>query len=559
METKNMKLGDLLIQAGLISKEQLEGILQKQISTNKKLGELIVEDGLASDEEIIQLLGYQLSIPSLDLNKHYIDPEIPKLLSENLARRYVVLPVGIQKDSISVAMADPLNIIAIDDISIATGFNVLPIIAKPKDILTAIDLYYGKQRAEKVIAEFKNEFFTDTLDEIDPEELNNINSAPVVKLVNSIISQAVKMRASDIHIEPFENILRVRYRIDGELQEIVSPTKAAHSALITRIKIMGKMDIAEKRIPQDGRIETDIDGREIDMRISSLPTVYGEKIVIRLLDRSNFLTNKSSLGMTDKNMEAYDKIIMSPNGIILVTGPTGSGKSTTLYATLKELNKDNINIITVEDPVEYKLNGINQVQINPKAGLTFANGLRSILRQDPDIIMIGEIRDGETAEIAVRAAITGHLVLSTVHTNDAPSTLTRLIDMGVEPYLVSSSLVGVISQRLVRRICNNCREPYELEDRESEFFYKNTTEIVYHGKGCELCNNTGYKGRIAVHEVMPITKEIRAMINNRNSVDDIRDLAYKTGTDSLKDNCRKLVLEGITTVEEMIKISYNLE
>jgi type IV pilus assembly protein PilB len=559
METKNMKLGDLLIQAGLISKEQLEVILQKQISTNKKLGELIVEDGLASDEEIIQLLGYQLSIPSLDLNKHYIDPEIPKLLSENLARRYVVLPVGIQRDSISVAMADPLNIIAIDDISIATGFSVLPIIAKPKDILTAIDLYYGKQRAEKVIAEFKNEFFTNTLDEIDPEELNNINSAPVVKLVNSIISQAVKMRASDIHIEPFENILRVRYRIDGELQEIVSPTKAAHSALITRIKIMGKMDIAEKRIPQDGRIETDIDGREIDMRISSLPTVYGEKIVIRLLDRSNFLTNKSSLGMTEKNMESYDKIIMSPNGIILVTGPTGSGKSTTLYATLKELNKDNINIITVEDPVEYKLNGINQVQINPKAGLTFANGLRSILRQDPDIIMIGEIRDGETAEIAVRAAITGHLVLSTVHTNDAPSTLTRLIDMGVEPYLVSSSLVGVISQRLVRRICNNCREPYELDDRESEFFHRNTSETVYHGKGCELCNNTGYKGRIAVHEVMPITKEIRAMINNRNSVDDIRDLAYKTGTDSLKDNCRRLVLEGITTVEEMIKISYNLE
>ncbi|MDF2531365.1 MAG: type secretion system protein GspE [Clostridia bacterium] len=559
MEARNMKLGNILVQAGLINTEQLDAVLKNQTNKNKKLGELVVEAGYVSDEEIVQLLEYQLGIPSMDLNKFYVDPEIPKVLNENLARKYIVLPVGIQKDSITVAMADPLNIIALDDIAIATGFSVLPVIAKPKDILTAIDLHYGKQRAEKVIEEFKNEFFADTLDEIDPEELNNINSAPVVKLVNSIISQAVKMRASDIHIEPFESILRVRYRIDGELQEIVSPSKAAHSALVTRIKIMGKMDIAEKRVPQDGRIETDIDGREIDMRISSLPTVYGEKIVIRLLDRSNFLTNKSNLGMTPKNMEAYDKIIMNPNGIILVTGPTGSGKSTTLYATLKELNKDNINIITVEDPVEYKLNGINQVQVNPKAGLTFANGLRSILRQDPDIIMIGEIRDGETAEIAVRAAITGHLVLSTVHTNDAPSTLTRLIDMGVEPYLVSSSLVGVISQRLVRRICNNCREPYELDDREAEFFGKQPHDIVYHGKGCELCNKTGYKGRIAVHEVMPITKEIRAMINNRKSVDDIRDLAYKTGTDSLKANCRKLVLEGITTVEEMIKISYNLE
>jgi type IV pilus assembly protein PilB len=559
MNTRNLKLGEILIQAGLINTEQLAFMLKKQTSSNKRLGELLVEEGLVSDEEIIQVLELQLGIPSLDLNKYYVDPAIPKLINESLARRYVVLPVAMQKDSITVVMADPLNIIAIDDIAIATGFNVQPVIAKTKDILTAIDLHYGKQRAEKVIEEFKNEFFADTLDEIDPEELNNINSAPVVKLVNSIISQAVKMRASDIHVEPFENILRIRYRIDGELQEIVSPTKSAHSALITRIKIMGKMDIAEKRIPQDGRIETEIDGREIDMRISSLPTVYGEKIVIRLLDRGNFLTSKSNLGMTEKNMKEYNDIIMSPNGIILVTGPTGSGKSTTLYATLKELNKDNINIITVEDPVEYKLKGINQVQINPKAGLNFANGLRSILRQDPDIIMIGEIRDAETAEIAVRAAITGHLVLSTVHTNDAPSTLTRLVDMGIEPYLVSSSLVGVISQRLVRRICNNCREPYEMDEREKAFIAKQPEEKVYHGKGCEICNRTGYKGRIAVHEVMPVTKEIRAMINNRRNVDDIRDYAYSTGTDSLKVNCRRLVMEGITTVDEMIKISYNLE
>lgn len=548
-----------MVQAGLLSRDQLSPILQQQSNTGKKIGELVVEQGLVSEDQMLEVLEQQLGIPRLDLSKHYIDPEVPRLINETLARRYTLLPVKRTEDSVTVAMVDPLNIFAIDDITIATKLRVEPVIARPKDIQNAIDLHYGKQRAEKVIEEFKNEFFANTLDEIDPEELNNINSAPVVKLVNSIISQAAKMRASDIHIEPFESILRIRYRIDGELQEIVSPSRAAHSALVTRIKIMGKMDIAEKRIPQDGRVETDIDGREIDLRISSLPTVYGEKVVIRLLDRSNFLTSKSNLGMTEKNMELYNKIIMNPNGIILVTGPTGSGKSTTLYATLKELNKDNINIITVEDPVEYKLNGINQVQVNPKAGLTFANGLRSILRQDPDIIMIGEIRDSETAEIAVRAAITGHLVLSTVHTNDAPSTLTRLVDMGIEPYLVSNSLVGVISQRLVRKICANCKEPYFMDEREAEFFGLHSDQIVYRGAGCDLCNHTGYKGRMAVHEVMPVTKEIRAMINNRKSVDDIRDLAYSSGVDSLKENCKRLVLEGKTTVEEMIKISYNLE
>jgi type IV pilus assembly protein PilB len=533
--------------------------LQSQKSTGKKLGELFIESGMVSEDQIIDALEFQLGIARLDLRKYYIDPEIPKLINEKIARKYLLIPVKQHENNLTVAMSDPLNIFALDDLGIATGMNIAPVIAKSKDILSAIDIYYGKQRAEKVIEEFKNEFLAENINEIDPEELRNINSAPVVKLVNSIIGQATKMKASDIHIEPYENILRVRYRIDGELQEIMTPSKAAHSALITRIKIMGKMDIAEKRIPQDGRVETEIDGKEIDMRISSLPTVYGEKIVIRLLDRSSFMTTKGNLGMTPKNMEMYNKIIMNPNGIILVTGPTGSGKSTTLYATLIELNKENRNIITVEDPVEYKMHGVNQVQVNLKAGLTFANGLRSILRQDPDIIMIGEIRDSETAEIAVRAAITGHLVLSTVHTNDAASTLTRLVDMGIEPYLVSNSLVGVISQRLVRKICKNCKEPYQLNDNEAEFFPHINGETIYHGKGCNLCNHTGYKGRIAVHEVMRVTKEIREMINNGKSVDNIRDLAYRTGTDSLKDNCRILVLEGITTVEEMIKISYNLD
>lgn len=559
MITKNKRLGDLLVDSGLINQEQLNYALQRQKATGKKLGELLIEEGIIQEKQIIEVLEFQLGIPHMDLDKYYIDPDIPRLINENLARRHSLIPIRKDRDKLIVAMSDPLNIFARDDVKIATGLEVEPVIATRNDIVNAIEQYYGRQRAEQAIEEFKKQYNFENINELDDETLNDINNAPVVRLINTIIGQAVKQRASDIHIEPFESNIRVRYRIDGELQEIMTPAKSAHSAIVTRIKIMGKMDIAEKRIPQDGRVETCIDGRDIDLRISVLPTVYGEKIVIRLLDRSNFLATKTQLGFTKYNMELFDQLIRNPNGIILVTGPTGSGKSTTLYAILKELNKKSSNIITVEDPVEYKMDGVNQVQVNLKAGLTFANGLRSILRQDPDIIMIGEIRDSETAEIAIRAAITGHLVLSTMHTNDAPSTVSRLVDMGIEPYLVSSSVVGIIAQRLVRRICDNCKTTVDISSFEKKMMGIEEDIKVHRGTGCGVCNDTGYKGRIAVHEIMLVNRNIRELINNRASIDDIRRAAINQGTITLKENCKQLIMDGITTVDELVKVAYSLE
>ena len=559
MIMKSKRLGDILVDSGLVSTQQLERILKLQKTENKKAGELFIQEGMVTEQQIIDVLGQQMGISSINLENYYIDPEIPRMINENLARRHVLLPVKKENGKLVVAMADPLNIFARDDVLIATGLEVEPMITTSKNILSAIDQYYGKQRAEKAAEEFKKQYDEDAIIGIGEAILDDVNSAPVVKLINTIVSQAVKMRASDIHIEPFEDVIRIRFRVDGELQEVMTPSKAAHSAIVTRIKIMGKMDIAEKRLPQDGRVETSFDGRDIDMRISSLPTVYGEKVVIRILDRSNFLAAKSELGFSENNLRLYDKIMLNPNGIIIVTGPTGSGKSTTLYSMLRGINKVNTNIITVEDPVEYKMNGINQVQVNVKAGLTFASGLRSILRQDPDIIMIGEIRDTETAEIAVRAAITGHLVLSTMHTNDAPSTVTRLVDMGIEPYLVSSALVGVVSQRLVRKICDYCKTEYHPDDREQKLLGVDEHTTIYRGSGCQYCNNTGYKGRTAIHEVLPISKDIRAMINQGASIDEIRMMAQKNGTTTLKDNCLSLVFAGVTTVDEMLRITYTID
>lgn len=557
---KNRKrLGDLLIEAGIITTEQLSEALSIQKSTGEKLGEVLTNSGFVTEKQMIEVLEFQLGIPHMNLEKHYIDPEIPNLIKEDLARRHLLMPVSKKGNILWVAMSDPLNIFAIDDVKIATGLKVETIISSKRDIENAIDEYYGKQDAEKAIEDFKKQYEIDDIDTLDDEVLNEINNAPVVRLVNSIIKQAVKSKASDIHIEPFENTIRVRFRIDGDMQEIMTPAKSAHSAIVTRIKIMAKMNIAERRLPQDGRVETSIDGREIDLRISSLPTVYGEKIVIRLLDRSSFLISKSQLGFTKHNLGLLENIMQNPNGIILVTGPTGSGKTTTLYTLLRELNRIDRNIITVEDPVEYRLNGINQVAVNVKAGLTFANALRSILRQDPDIIMIGEIRDGETAKIAVRAAITGHLVLSTMHTNDTAATVARLTDMGVEPYLVSSSVVGVVAQRLVRRICNDCKQKYTPNEMEKKTVGVIEDIEIYRGRGCTNCNNTGYKGRIAIHEVMPIVKELRMKIDRRENADKLRETARRHGTSSLRDNCRELVLEGMTTIEELLRVTCSLE
>ncbi|OGO77570.1 MAG: type II secretion system protein GspE [Clostridiales bacterium GWB2_37_7] len=559
MINRNKRLGDLLVDAGLLTDEQLKNALDKQKATGKKLGEILIDDSIISESDMIRVLELQLGIAYMDISKISIDPEIPKLINENLARRHNLIPIKKENNRLIVAMADPLNIFARDDVSIATGLEVEPVTSSRLAIISAIEQYYGKQRAEKAIEEFKRQYDISSINELMEENINETDSAPVVRLINSIISQAVKLKASDIHVEPAETKIRIRFRIDGELQEVMNPEKSALSAIITRIKIMGKMDIAEKRIPQDGRIELTVDNKEIDMRISSIPTVFGEKIVIRLLDRENFLTSKKGLGFSETNMALLDKLIKFPNGIILVTGPTGSGKSTTLYALLKELNKSKTNIITIEDPVEYRLDGINQVQVNTKAGMTFASGLRSILRQDPDIIMVGEIRDAETAQIAVRASITGHLVLSTMHTNDAASTVARLVDMGIEPYLVSASVVGVIAQRLVRKICNQCKTTLAVSSLEKELLHQNDDFSIYKGRGCSACNGTGYKGRTAIHEIMPVDRDIRTLIEKRASIDVIRTAAAASGTISLRESCKQLVLQGITTIEEMIRVTYSLD
>lgn len=561
MKYKNFKLGELLLDYGKISKEQLKDALDKQKSSNKKIGEILVEDGYVTDNDIVEVLEFQLGFPHVDLNKYNINPEIVFMIPENIARRYELIAIDKKDKFLYVAMADPLDIFAVDDLKIYTDYEIQPVISTRESILKSIDKFYREKSTEMFLKEFTEsyDYDYDNIEKFNDEELLEVTNSPVVKLINSTIQQAVEMRASDIHIEPLSDDIRIRFRIDGDLQEIMRLSKSTLSPLVTRIKIMGQMDIAEKRIPQDGRVETKINDKEIDMRISTIPTVHGEKIVLRLLDRNNFLFTKSELGFSDKNFESFNKLLQQPYGMILVTGPTGSGKTTTLYAILKELNRIEKNIITIEDPVEYKLEGINQIQINPKAGLTFASGLRSILRQDPDIIMVGEIRDSETAKIAIRAAITGHLVLSTLHTNDSSSSIIRLIDMGVEPYLVSSAVIGVISQRLVKKLCPNCRIAYKASYSEKLLLGINPKENItlYKSKGCNACNN-GYMGRTAIHEIMIINEELRRLINEEKSSDELRTCAINSGMTTIMDNSAKLVLQGVTSLEEVLKASFTL-
>lgn len=558
MPRQKLRLGDLLVENGLITEEELMASLAAQKTTGLKLGEQLIEDNAITEEKILEVLEFQLGIPHINLNKFIVDPKAPKLIPESLASKHTAIPVAMKRGKLMVAMSDPLDMIAIDDLRITTGMEIEVAISAKGDVQRAINRYYdASDAAEKAVEEFKaqHQFFQDE-EELEDDDVTN---APMVRLVNTIISQAVKLKASDIHIEPFEKHVRIRYRVDGELREVMTPAKATHSALVTRIKIMGKMDISERRIPQDGRIETIIDNNFIDMRISVLPTVYGEKVVIRLLDRSGIVVDKKELGFTDYNLERFDKIIKSPEGLILVTGPTGSGKTTTLYAVLKELNQIEKNIITVEDPVEYRLDGVNQVQVNTKAGLTFASGLRSILRQDPDIVMVGEIRDTETAEIAIRAAITGHVVLSTVHTNDTASTVSRLVDMGIENYMVSSAVVGVVAQRLVKMVCPKCGDHHESTEEEMKILKIQEPVSVRKGKGCNACNHTGYLGRTAIHEIMHIDREIRSMVNRNAGVDELQDHAIKRGMKTLQESAKDLVLAGVTTVEEMVKVTYQME
>lgn len=559
MNGKNKKLGDILVENMLITQEQLMSALALQKNTNKKLGRVLIDEGYVDEEQIIKILELQLGITHVKLDTYTIESSAPFLINERLARKHNLIPIRLDRNKIIVAMSDPLNIFAIDDVKVATGYEVEPVISSFKEVENAINQYYQKINAQKALEEFSENYSLDYVTEEDDELSEKIANAPVVKLVQAIIAQAIKLKASDIHIEPGEDKVRVRYRLDGELTEGIAPGRSSHAAIVTRIKIMGRMDIAEKRVPQDGRVEMELDGKQIDMRISSLPTVHGEKIVIRLLDRSGEVMSKEQLGFTAQNMAVFNKIIKNPHGIILVTGPTGSGKTTSLYAALSELNTVDKNIITIEDPVEYRLEGVNQSQVNVKAGLTFANGLRSVLRQDPDIIMVGEIRDPETAQIAVRAAITGHLVLSTVHTNDTGSTIARLVDMGIEPYLLSSSLVGIIAQRLVRKICTNCKTPYPANQLEAEALSIPEGTTLFRGEGCNLCNQTGHNGRMAIHELLPITKKIREAIETRQSTDVIKETAIQQGMTTLRDNCVQLALQGIITTDELFRLTYNVE
>lgn len=557
---KTAKLGDILLNMEEITQEQLKDALSSQYTSGKKLGELLVEKGYITEAKIMVALSQQFGLEIVNLDNYIISVDATKFISEKLAKRTNSIPLRVWSDKLLVAVNDPLNIFDIEDIEMESGKKAEIVLATKIQINSAIEKYMGRRSAEKAVEDFNKENIVNADIEMSEEEADlNVNNSPVVRLINSLIKQALKMGASDIHIEPFENRIRVRVRIDGDLQEILTPSKHSESAIITRVKIIAGMNIAEKRLPQDGRIEMKIDDSVIDLRISVLPTVYGEKIVMRLLDRGNFLKTKKELGFTQGNMEIFDSILEAPNGVILVTGPTGSGKTTTLYAALNELNKINKNIITVEDPVEYKIEGINQVQVNTKSGLHFATGLRSILRQDPDIIMVGEIRDEETAEIAVRAAITGHVVLSTIHTNDAPSTIMRLQDMGIKPFLLAASLRGIIAQRLVKKICTNCKTEYQASEFEKKLLEVSGDLVLHKGKGCPKCYNTGYSGRIAIHEILKVGKNVREAITSGKSIDEITRAAEKEGMKTLKDNCKELVLSGVTTIEEYSQVVYRLD
>ena len=529
------RLGDILIESGFLTAAELAEALSVQKESGRRLGEVITEMGLMSEFDILRAVSSQYSYPIIDLSSIDVDSKATALLDEKFCEENVVVPIGFNDDKLVVAIDDPLNILVQDDLQFRTGYEIDLMLATRTGIMDTIHATYGRESAQQAAQELNADLAGEELEGLSDEISEAVNSAPVVKLVNSMIDMAIRQGSSDIHIEPMEDRIRVRIRIDGVMQEVMSSPINAKDAIITRIKILGGMNIAEKRIPQDGRIQTEINGEKVDMRVSILPCITGEKTVIRILAKNDGNLNRKYLGISDHNNELIDKIIKVPQGICLISGPTGSGKTTTLYTLLAEKNTPETNIITVEDPVEIRIPGLNQVQVNAKAGMTFASGLRSILRQDPDIILVGEIRDGETAEIAMRAAITGHLVFSTIHTNDAVSSINRLIDMGLEPYMVSSALVGVVAQRLVRRICTECRKPYDPDEYEMEKLKLEPGQKLYRGEGCPECNGSGYKGRIAIHEVVVITKGMKVLLEKRASEEEMKQLAIKEGTYMLVD------------------------
>lgn len=549
MAVVRRRLGDILIELGILTETDLQETLNSKPS-DQKLGDALLQRGIITERQLIETLEVQLGIPFVSLFRYPFDPKLFNVVPKDFAKRKLLVPLKTVGDRLFIAMNDPTDFITIDDLRLTTGFHIEPAIASKEDIVKTIAKYYDEESYDELLED---------LPQTAEEQQNDLDDsdAPIVRLVNQLLSNAVSQKASDIHLDPQENRVLVRYRIDGTLRTERTLPKSMQQMITARIKILSNLDITENRIPQDGRIKTTVDFRAIDLRVSSLPTVFGEKIVMRILDLSQNLTDISKLGFSELNMQRFMREIAKPNGIVLISGPTGSGKSSTLYAALNKLNSEEVNVITVEDPVEYQLEGINQIQVNTNVGLTFAAGLRSILRQDPDIVMVGEIRDKETADISIRASLTGHLVLSTIHTNDSIASITRLMDMGIEPFLVTASLNAVIAQRLIRRVCRDCKEMQPATVREIEIAAKRgiALESIARGKGCPACNMSGYKGRMAIHEVLVVDEDIKDIINRGGSAAEIREIAIKNKTIFLIDDGLLKVKEGMTTTEEVLRVA----
>ena len=567
-----MQLGRLLVNAGLISEDQLSKALEEQKKTAEKIGSILIKLDYIDEDTLLKFLSKQFRVPSISIEPQDADPEVVKLIPPDMANRYEVFPIRRKGRTLILGMVNPGDITAIDAIKFATGLEVEPVVIAHSKMKALLEKFYKvtkeirsvsdvEEPEEEEFFDFEDDADVEVEEEEEEEDLSSASSRPVIKLVNYLISNAVRRKASDIHIEPFEKVLRVRYRIDGVLQQVAEPPYSLKNAIVSRIKIMtGTMDVAERRVPQDGRIRIKVDGKPIDLRVSIIPTIYGEKVVMRILDKSSLMLDMTQLGFEPDNLQKFIEAIEKPFGLVLVTGPTGSGKSTTLYSALARLNKPEIQILTVEDPVEYNIKGINQVQVNEEIGFDFSMALRAFLRQSPNVILVGEIRDSETASIAIRAALTGHLVLSTIHTNDAPSTVNRLIDMGIEPFLVASSLNLIQAQRLMRKVCPKCKEPYEPEEKllreagiDPEMLKGGT--LYKRGKGCQLCGFTGYKGRIAITEVMPISPQLRDMILKGATSDELRETARKEGMRTLREDAIIKLKKGITTVEEVLRVT----
>ncbi len=562
--TQSVKLGQLLIEKGYLNQQQLEETLTRQKTTHKKLGEQLVDDKIVDPTDVLDCLSKRLGLPAVQLRPGLVDPQIVDVIDKELAEKHLIIPMFKVENTLTVAMAEPQALLVVDDLQRSTGLKIQPVLALENNIKENIKKYYAQNvKIDSFVASLQEA----NVEVVEKQAIDNdvvvdlseiADGSPVVNLVNMTILQAVKEGASDIHIEPDKHCVHIRYRIDGMLHDLMSPPKEWHAAIISRIKVIGQMDIAEKRVPQEGRIHIVAEAREIDLRISSMPTILGEKIVMRILDKSNLHLDLDKLGYEPAMVMALKRMMAKPYGLFLVTGPTGSGKTTTLYSALDLLRGNEKNIITIEDPVEYQLELINQIQVNEAVGLTFARTLRSVLRQDPDIIMVGEIRDEETAKVSIQAALTGHLVLSTLHTNDSPGAVTRLLNMGIEPYLLASSLVGVVAQRLLRTICPKCKVTYFPEEAVlDEIGWEGPRNRAFHrGQGCSLCHDSGYKGRRAICEVIEMTSPLRQLILSRPSAGEIKEILRKGHWRDLKEEGIRCVEKGITTIEEMMRVCF---